>query len=59
MGVGGGTGGSLPSEPNAQGLGLALEEMVRGVFCDALGTKTGPNALVQPYQVIHAIYVTR
>ena len=57
VGVGGGAGGSLPSDTNAQGqgLGLALEEMVRGVFCDALGTKTGPNALVQPYQVRHDI----
>ena len=54
MGVGGGAGGN-GDLARAGAQGLALEEMVRGVFCEALGTKTGPNALVQPYQVNHSL----
>ena len=54
VGVGGGAGGN-GDLARAGAQGLALEEMVRGVFCEALGTKTGPNALVQPYQVNHSL----
>ena len=63
-GVGVGASGNAPgpdtatrarADAAAVAQGLALEEMARGVFCESLGTKTGPNALVQPYQVTDLI----